>query len=138
HQVSPVSGTTTYSYDPAANLTSTTDANSATTARVYDSLNRVLSVRSGDDVEARDIVARLLGNLLLIEVAKPSLARLYQEGDEAHKRCVVDGILEHLFEEPGVEQLFSEWRDDPELNCAFAEAQEWAAPLNRKRAFLTQ
>jgi len=45
-QVSPVTGTTTYVYDSAGNLLTTTDANSATTTRTYDALSRVASATS--------------------------------------------------------------------------------------------
>jgi RHS repeat-associated protein len=55
-QVSPVSGTTNYSYDQAGNLSSSTDANSppATTARTYDAANRpwtATSTRTGFPTE---------------------------------------------------------------------------------------
>ena len=45
-QISPVTGTSTYSYDPAGNLTSATDANGGTTTRTYDAVNRVLTATS--------------------------------------------------------------------------------------------
>jgi YD repeat-containing protein len=45
-QSSPVTGTTTYAYDPAGNLVSTTDARGATTTRSYDALNRLVTATS--------------------------------------------------------------------------------------------
>jgi len=45
-QQSPYTGTTTKQCDPAGNVTSTTDANGATTARTFDALNRILSATS--------------------------------------------------------------------------------------------
>jgi YD repeat-containing protein len=46
HQVSPVTGTMTYQYDPAGNLVATTDARGTATARTYDASNRVLTSTS--------------------------------------------------------------------------------------------
>jgi hypothetical protein len=105
-------------------------------AMINDILIRL--VRATDYVEAREVVQHLLENRSLIETAKPILAELYLEGNEAQKRCVVDGILEHLFEVPGIDYLFSEWRFDAELNVALVEAQRWAELMTRKQAFLSQ
>ena len=57
---------------------------------------------------------------------KKSLEKLYRAGDEGIKRALVDGILEHLFEEKGVRQFFADWKTDPELKIAYDEAQLWA------------
>jgi hypothetical protein len=103
---------------------------------INDDLIRI--IRAADYVEAREVVQRLLENRTLIETAKPILGKLYLEGDEAQKRCVVDGILEHLFEAPAIKDLFSEWHADPELDVAFVEAQRWADPMLRKQRFLGQ
>src|ERR1043166_7717630 len=53
-QTSPVTGVTTYAYDAAGDLTSSTDANGATTTRTYDAVGRVLTAVSsstGSDTE---------------------------------------------------------------------------------------
>jgi hypothetical protein len=98
----------------------------------------ILLARAADYVKARDVVQRLLGNRSLVEIAKPILAKLYLEGAQAQKRFVIDGILEHLFEAPGIGGLFSEWLADTDLNVAFVEAQKWAEPMARKQSFLGQ
>lgn len=52
--------------------------------------------------------------------------KLYRAGDEAIRRAVVDGILEHLFEEKGVREFFADWKADSQLKSAYDEAQLWA------------
>ena len=42
--ISPDTGTTTYQYDPAGNLTSKTDAKGVTISYVYDALNRLTKI----------------------------------------------------------------------------------------------
>jgi hypothetical protein len=57
---------------------------------------------------------------------KKWMEKLYRAGDEGIKRALVDGILEHLFEEKGVRQFFADWKTNPELKIAYDEAQLWA------------
>ena len=57
---------------------------------------------------------------------KKWMERLYRAGDEAIKRAIVDGILEHLFEEKELRQFFADWKADSELKTAYEEAQLWA------------
>ncbi|PYV54963.1 MAG: hypothetical protein DMG91_13315 [Acidobacteria bacterium] len=57
---------------------------------------------------------------------KKWMERLYRAGDEAIKRAIVDGILEHLFEKKGLRQFFADWKADSELKTAYEEAQLWA------------
>ncbi len=52
--------------------------------------------------------------------------RIYRDGDETIKRAIVDGSLEHLFEERGVSAFFADWKSDPQLSTAFTEAKLWA------------
>ena len=84
------------------------------------------------------MVAQLLDNAEAIKRAKVEITRLYREGDDAQRRYIVDGILEHLFEGSGVEEIFSEWPSDPELQTAFTEAHKWAVSLRKKRQLLTR
>ena len=57
---------------------------------------------------------------------KDWIEKLYRAGDEKIKRAVVDGILEHLFEEKEMRQLFADWKTDSQLQTAYDEAQLWA------------
>ena len=52
--------------------------------------------------------------------------KLYRGADETIKRAVVDGSLEHLFEEKGVSEFFADWKKDAELSTAFDEAKLWS------------
>jgi hypothetical protein len=53
------------------------------------------------------------------------LGELYKDGNEDIKRCIVDGALEHLFEEKDIERFFRGWKKDDVLRQAYAEALEW-------------
>ena len=57
---------------------------------------------------------------------KKWMEKLYRAGDEGIKRAVVDGILEHLFEEKGLRKFFADWKANPQLKTAYDEAQLWA------------
>lgn len=54
------------------------------------------------------------------------LARVYRNGDDAIRTCVVQGTLEHLLEDENIRQFFTDWNEDPTLRKAYAEAMEWA------------
>ena len=49
--ISPDTGTTTYTYDPAGNLTSKTDANGITISYQYDALNRLTLINFPSDTD---------------------------------------------------------------------------------------
>jgi RHS repeat-associated protein len=51
--VSPDTGTTQYTYDPAGNLLTTVDANGVTVTRAYDELNRPTTVTFGSDTSLK-------------------------------------------------------------------------------------
>ena len=53
---------------------------------------------------------------------KSMLARLYHEGDEQLRTCIITGALEHLFESRDISKFFSDWKDDPVLKEAYHEA----------------
>jgi hypothetical protein len=38
---------------------------------------------------------------------------------------IVTAVLEHLFENPALQEFFADWKSDPELAEAFALAKEW-------------
>ncbi|HUU13753.1 MAG TPA: hypothetical protein VM182_08585 [Terriglobia bacterium] len=56
---------------------------------------------------------------------KSWMAKLYKEGDAELRRCFVDATLEHLFEQSKFRKFFADWKDDPVLKVAHAEALEW-------------
>lgn len=57
---------------------------------------------------------------------KEWLARTYKGVDEVVKRCIVDGTLEHLFEDRKIAKYFSDWQQDPSLAIAYREAMDWS------------
>ena len=57
---------------------------------------------------------------------KEWIKRLYLAGNDEIRRALVDGILEHLFEKTEIRQNFADWREDPQLQIAYDEAQLWA------------
>lgn len=57
---------------------------------------------------------------------KDWLGGIYKSADEPLRRCIVDGALEHLFENRDIVKLFSDWKSDPQLAVAYTEAREWA------------
>lgn len=61
------------------------------------------------------------------------LAALYLNGDERLRRCIVDGALEHMFEEKGVRAHFADWRKDTRLAIAYMEACQWVDGQRRTR-----
>jgi hypothetical protein len=56
---------------------------------------------------------------------KEWLAGIYKRGDEPIRRCIVDGALEHLFENPKIAIFFNDWKKDKLLAKAYAEAAMW-------------
>lgn len=46
------------------------------------------------------------------------LARLYKDGDDGLRMCIVNATLEHL-PRPVLRKLFSDWKSDPELRQAY-------------------
>ncbi|MDR1162870.1 MAG: hypothetical protein LBM17_03410 [Candidatus Accumulibacter sp.] len=56
---------------------------------------------------------------------KAWLASLYKNSDEEIRLCIVNATLEHLFEKRAVARYFSDWKKDPVLAVAYAEACEW-------------
>jgi len=60
-----------------------------------------------------------------LKYIRNELSRLYASGDEKQRRRVVDGALEHIFEEASCRPDFEDWKDSPLLAGAIDEAMEW-------------
>jgi len=56
---------------------------------------------------------------------KTLLAKLYREGDENLRTCIVTGTLEHLFEQKEIRNYFDDWHEDAILGRAYSQALEW-------------
>lgn len=61
----------------------------------------------------------------LLRAGAAHLATAYRAGNEAQRRCIVDGIVEHALHDDTVRSAFSEWAHDPVLKEAYAEAADW-------------
>jgi hypothetical protein len=61
-----------------------------------------------------------------IELLTNHLATLYMNGNSSQRRCVVDAVLEHLFEDKKIVSAFSAWASDKALSVAYSEALMWA------------
>lgn len=68
-------------------------------------------------------------NLRELAKHKSELERLYREGNEQVRECLVVSILEHLFEDPKAIELFSDWSSDLELNEPYTEALGYAQEI---------
>jgi hypothetical protein len=56
---------------------------------------------------------------------KSWLAEQYKHGDDEVRRSLVDGTLEHLFENAEAREFFFDWKKDQALAIAYEEANEW-------------
>ncbi len=57
---------------------------------------------------------------------KDQLRKLYLEGYSDVRLALIQGTLEHLFENASVREFFADWLSDPELKKAYEEAAEWS------------
>jgi len=64
---------------------------------------------------------------------KEWLARLYKQGDEKLRVCLITATLEHLFEDRSIAKYFADWRKDPELASAYDEALGYAKQLKKQQ-----
>ena len=69
---------------------------------------------------------------------KTMLAELYKSTDQAKADRLVNAVIEHLFETPGVPEFFADWKSDAALSRGFARAKEWVdgggtSPLTQGR-----
>lgn len=62
-----------------------------------------------------------------IENFKKWLGNLYKNGDERLQDCIVNGTVEHLFEDKKVKAYFKDWQDDSTLNKAYTLGAEWSS-----------
>lgn len=62
----------------------------------------------------------------LLRAGAEHLGTAYKAGDETQRRCIVDGVVEHVFHDDTARSAFSEWARDAILKGAYAEAAEWA------------
>lgn len=56
---------------------------------------------------------------------KTMLAELYKSSDQEKADRLVNAVIEHLFETPGIAEFFGDWKSDPVLARGFARAMEW-------------
>jgi hypothetical protein len=61
----------------------------------------------------------------VLKELKTWLGRLYTDGDESLRTCLVTATLEHLFEQKDIREFFSDWKKDPVLAIAHKEACLW-------------
>jgi hypothetical protein len=62
----------------------------------------------------------------VLSEAKDQLRKLYMEGDPDVRKALIQGTLEHLFENASVREFFADWLKDPTLQKAYEEAAEWS------------
>ena len=56
---------------------------------------------------------------------KTWLGKLYKEGSQEIRTCIVQATLEHLFEQEDIHKFFSDWQKDGVLKVAHDAASEW-------------
>lgn len=57
---------------------------------------------------------------------KRRLGDLYRRGDEGVRDGVLNGVLEHLFENRQLADYFKDWKTDPVLGRPYSDALLWA------------
>ena len=60
----------------------------------------------------------------IVKELKDWLGRLYAEGDEKLRTCIVTATLEHLFEQKDIREFFVDWKKHPLLAVAHKESSE--------------
>lgn len=61
------------------------------------------------------------------QVAKEWVRELYIQGDSDRRLAIIQGALEHLFENHAIREFFSDWKaDKPEIREAYEQASEWS------------
>lgn len=66
----------------------------------------------------------------LVEI-KSRLADMYERGADDVRNGVVNGVLEHLFENRELRVYFEDWKDHPILGAAYKRALAWSEPEQR-------
>jgi hypothetical protein len=79
-----------------------------------------------------------------VKELKDWLGRLYAEGDESIRTCIITATLEHLFEQKDIRESFPDWKKDPVLAITHREAcvvlgwredPAWQASIRASQAF---
>lgn len=65
-------------------------------------------------------------------IFKKWLADLFLSGDADLKECMVNAILEHLFEDSTLLAQFEDWKNDRELAIAYNDSLLWVNGLGSK------
>ena len=64
---------------------------------------------------------------------KDWLAKIYKEGNEEIRTCIITATLEHLFEHKDIAKYFSGWKKDSTLKPAYDEATGYAKHLRTEK-----
>ncbi len=56
---------------------------------------------------------------------KDWLAKLYKDGNDDLRTCLVTATLEHLFEKRKIAGFFKDWKEKPILKIAYSQAMGW-------------
>lgn len=75
------------------------------------------------DVEARERVSS----------GKAWIEEMYLSASEAARVCIIEGALEHLFEDIRIKDEFSDWADKHDLLEPYERASAWSAWVNGSR-----
>jgi hypothetical protein len=54
------------------------------------------------------------------------LSGLYLSAPDEQRNCIINGVLEHLFESDVIRQHFEHWQDEDALREAFINARRWS------------
>lgn len=68
-----------------------------------------------------------------LKETRDMLSYIYINGDDETKKAIVDGALEHLFEDSEIIKEFDSWRNDKELRIAYQNALEWPKKTKHSR-----
>jgi hypothetical protein len=80
----------------------------------------------------------VLNNVDALDVLSTNLANLYLTASPDQKDCIVNGVLEHLFENDAVREHFVTWQAQPELNDAYVRAGRWSDWSRTRRSSLEE
>ena len=61
----------------------------------------------------------------ILQKAKNILGELFIEGKQEIRECIVNAVLEHVFEHKEIPSFFEDWRNKPPLDDAYNMALEW-------------
>jgi hypothetical protein len=61
----------------------------------------------------------------LLHSGAAHLGAAYEAGSESQKRCIVDGVVEHVVRDANARSAFVEWSQHPVLRRAYKEALEF-------------